>query len=523
MHAMTQTVAPPPDPRQPSRDLTFPDIVGFSWRHWILIFGATVLAGLGTALVLVLAIEPSFEASATLVIVPPKFSSDLKPQALTVQSYQRVMVSDAVVAETKKRLVAKGSLQVHEPLRVGKEIEARIFVSSRAEETALAPMLLAVARGATPERAAAVANTWTAAFLEAMRDLVAGTTASAVQLIDEEYPRARENLTALEGSRASEADALQNRYNDIATTWDDRITAFKNETTKLVSTYLAETRRLQEEFGSEHNLESRRAQLKALRKAYSDLQDEQARVASQLQLKELQLEAARKQLAATMPLVTLRKAITDDALWRSVGGVKDRRVDWKALQERSLTTEEVNPVYTSLNAKVAEIEMDVNAMVPRAATLGKDLQRIDGEMKALEAILAADEAALEKLQRERESGLAQLRETQATRLSGLERTREAALDAIKRETDAKLARLDRDISQQRDFFNQLAKNYNQALLAKAQERVLDIRLLAAAVPPDRAEPRGIARKSVLAAILGALVGIFVALVRDALHPPGVQS
>ena len=44
-------------------------------------------AGLVTALVVLVFVPRSYEASATLVVVPPKFSSELRPATLTVQGY----------------------------------------------------------------------------------------------------------------------------------------------------------------------------------------------------------------------------------------------------------------------------------------------------------------------------------------------------------------------------------------------------------------------------------------------------
>jgi uncharacterized protein involved in exopolysaccharide biosynthesis len=496
------------------KELKFTDVVRFFRRNWRLVVGFAALAGTGTALVLFLIVPRKYEASATLVIVPPRFSSDLKPQTLTVQSYQKILESDAVVGETKKRVVRQSFWSADKPLRLGRELQSRIFVSRRAEETTLAPMLQAVTRGRTGEQAAAIANAWAEVFLERTRELAVGSTSSTVQFIDQEYPKVRDALAKLEDARVAEAKALQERYDRTATAWDDRITTLKNATTQLVANHEAETRRLVESFNSEKSLDSRGARLEALRKAYSDLQDEQARVASQLQLKQLQLEAARKQLAETTPLVTLQKAMTDEAVWRSVADSKGASPDWTALQQRSLATQEVNPVYTSLSEKVAEIEMDVNAMVPRATGLTKDLDRINEEMKLLEAGLRDDQASLEKLQGGRYAELAQLKEQRANDLVRLNRGRRSELESLQREMDTRLAQLDRDILQQSQLFDQLAKNYNQAILAKGQQDVEDVRLGAMAVPPETPLARRAASKSLLGSFLGFLFGVGVALVRE---------
>jgi len=515
MSAMPEPTQPPRISPSANDELTFADIVQFFRRNAALIFGTAVMAGLVTAAVLLVVVEKTYEASATLIIVPPKFSSELKPQTLTVQSYQKILESDAVIVEAKKRLVERGLFAAERPLRLGKELETRIFVSRRAEETTLAPMLQAVARGETGERAAAIANTWAEVFLERTRELVAGTTSSTVKFIDQQYPQIRDSLAKLEDTRVIEANALQKRFNEAATRRGILLTTFKGETTSLIATYRSETRRLVEEFTSQHNIDSRKAQLAALRRAYGELQEEQARVTSLLQLKQLQLEAARKQLAETPALLTLQKAITDDALWRSLAESKSGNVDWKALQQRSLATQEINPVYTDLSGKMAEIEMDVNAMVPRAAALATDLERINAEMKVLEGQVRMDEAELEKLTRARDAGLQQLVQDRDNKLEELTRSRDEELDGIKREMETRLGQIDRNINQQRDLFSQLAKSYNQALLAKGEQGIEDVRLGAPAVAPEQPQPRGRATKSVLATILGGMLGLGLALVRGA--------
>jgi len=515
MAAVSEPIRPQRVPPGPIRELAFADFVRFFHRHWRLIFGAAVLAGLVPGLVLPAVQGRSYGASATLVIVPSKFSSALIPQALSVQSYQQILQSDAVVAEAKKRLVQGGVLAADDALRMDKELEARIFVSRLKEETALAPMLQAVARGKTGEHAAAIANTWAGVFLERIHGLVTGSTSSTVRFIDEQFPQVRDSLAWLENSRVTEANALQRRLDDAADRWGDRITAFKDETASLNAAFQAETRRMIEEFVSRHEVESRRTQLAALRNTYGELQVEQTRVTTLLQLKQLQLAALRKQLADAPPTVTLQKTISDNSSGRPAADGKSGRGGWEAPQGQSLKTYEVNPVYTSLSQKVAEIEISVTPLVPRAASLVTDLERINAGMKVLESHIRKDQADLEKVSRGREAGLQRLAEERENGLADLVRNRGAEIDSIRREMDTRLGQMDRQIEQQRELFAQLARNYNQGLLAKGDQGMEDVRLGAPAVPPDQPEPQHRAATSLLAAILGGMLAFGAALVREA--------
>src|SRR5262245_49443274 len=165
----------------------------------------------------------TYEASATLVIVSPQISSELKPPTLTVQGYQKLLESDAVLAETKKRLGQQHVLTEKDTLGLGGNVETHIFISLRSDTTSLAPMLQTVARGQSAEQAAAIANTWDQVFLERTRELMAGTTSAAVQFIDAQYPQARADVARLENEKATATNDFQKRYDEAATRWDETI------------------------------------------------------------------------------------------------------------------------------------------------------------------------------------------------------------------------------------------------------------------------------------------------------------
>jgi len=223
-------------------------------------------------------------------------------------------------------------------------------------------------------------------------------------------------------------------------------------------------------------------------------------------------------------------------LWQSLALQKNQKIDWKALQGRSLLTQQVNPVYTELSSRLLQSEMEVNTLVPRGTQLSQELVRMSETIQELDTTLNADKAAREKLLQEREAGQAKLKTQRETELTVLTRERDLKktvltrerenqfdtltrqqkqeLDAIERERDSRLAQLDRQIARLKDLYGELAKNYNQATMAKAQQEVEDVRLGATAVPPDHPAPRGLATKSMLALIVGGIMGLFVAVIRE---------
>ena len=503
------------DPGYPGGELSFADIVAFFQRHWRLIFGTAFVAGLVVGLYVILFVAHSYEAAATLIIVPPKFASDLKPSTLTVQGYQQLLESDAVIAEARKRLITRGVLKTDDVLQLGRNINTKIFASRRAEETVLAPMLQAVARGRTPDQAAAIANEWANVFLERTRQLMAGPTTATVGLIDKQYPEARSAVAKLEQERTDAQNTLQQRLDDASTKWDDTITNYKNETSNLVAAYRAASRQMLEKFSADKNLETRRIRLETMRQAYGDLQNEQTRVAAQLDQRKLELEALQQQLATTPQYLDIRKAITDDALWHTLAGAKDKDVNWPELQGRSLVSQQLSPIYEELAARMSKVETDVFTLAPRAEHLKQEIAKLADEIQRLDQEYTPDTAALAKMSEERDAGLQALQEDRANGLGQLTRDKQRALDEITRERDTRVAQLGRDIDHEQELYSELAKAYNQAVLAKAQENVEDVRLGAPAVPPETPAPRGGATKALLAAILGGMLGLFIALVREA--------
>jgi capsular polysaccharide biosynthesis protein len=459
-----------------------------------------------------------YEASATLVIVPPPFASELTPSSLTVQGYQKLLESDVVIADTNTRLREAGHASGRSPLQLGRDLSTRIFVSRRAEETSLAPMVQVVSHVSDPHLAEDAANTWADVFLQRVDAIVTGTTSSSVELIEVQYPQARAKLHDLESESITTQNRYQSRYNRLESDWSDRMTAHKNNTTRELGAHEAATTRILEELRTESNIDTLKQRVTALQTAYSSLQDEQARVESTLRLRQLQLESAHERLRDTPQYTVTRKAITDEALWGLVADAPDEDVDWNALQKRQLTTQDINSVYEALLTQVNELEIQVNSLAPRASQLEAELVRIADQLKTISIELGAATTGYDTTERERKAEYEVIEETRANELADLERARQEALDGLSQEWDVRTGQIGREISQQKDFFLKLAQSFNQAQLAKAQSGQEAVRLGAPAVRPSVPLPKGTVTKSFIGLILGGILGLVLAAIREALAP-----
>lgn len=489
--------------------LAFADVVRFARRHWLVIavfaVGLAILTGIGLSL-----LPPSYEASATLVVIPPRFSSNLKPKPLSVQGYQRLLESDGVVTETFHRLIAKGVLDKGASLRVGDELVSRIFVSRRAEETALAPVIEAVGHANSPNAAAAVANTWTEVFLERSRQLTAGSVTPTVNFIEKQYTGARGDLDKLSRERMRTADNFQKQTDEATSRWDRtlekasnrwnrKLVDFQKKTEDLVAQFQSDSRRKIEAFAAEAGI---------LGENPSDATAEEPKNPETTPL--LQMVSLRIQLAQTPQLLVLQKAISDEALWQVMALGQSESLDLQNLPAKNLLSQEVNPVYADLTLRLSQVEL-------HPALLSAEDRAKTREISAgLESLQRARSAGLAKLIADRATDLDELQRQKHLELDNLRRQKQQELDSLERRRNTRLDELDRDLSHAQDLFNDLATNYNEAELARAVENVdmEDVRLGSPAVPSLQPVPRLLPLKILAGLVLGGLFGIVVALWRE---------
>src|SRR5690606_15867838 len=72
-------------------------LVPILWKGRYLIgLGAAVCALAGY--LVSLSMNPVYEATATLIVMPPRFTTELRPNPLSVETYERILGSDAMVS-----------------------------------------------------------------------------------------------------------------------------------------------------------------------------------------------------------------------------------------------------------------------------------------------------------------------------------------------------------------------------------------------------------------------------------------
>ncbi len=458
--------------RRGGREVDLLAALSFASRNApLILIGAVVCAAI--ALAVVLSRPATYQATATLVVVPPRVASELKPEALSVHGYQRLLESDAAVDTARRRLVDAGVLEPQDELKVGSQLRTRIFVSRRQDTNSLAPLVELIASARSPEVAAQVANTWATVFLELTRQLVSGATDSMIEVVEEQHPVTNQELEAQEAVRLEVLASSRERVDKAGASWDARIARQKNNTAARISEYQAETRQLMEsELGGVSTSDDALA---------GDLQ---------------RLLSIRTQLAQRSPVRVLEKAMSDESVWQSLLLPNAGGTDVGAAGEHTLVTQEIDPVHDELTLEAAALEAEVRGRG------GRELAQLA--------------AALASRQNERSTGLAQLQEERSLELVLLRRRRAQELEQIDEELAAALAPVQRSIHQLGALHQELVKNLNQAVLARAQEDIKTVYLAAPAVPLAKGESRGTLPVAAVAALIGGLLGLGAAVARDAL-------
>lgn len=488
-------------------------LIRFLRRNGIVLLSCIAVCVVGSIAWTALVKPRVFEASALVAVVPPPNRTELQPQTLTVQGYQRIVESPEVKAETARRLVQSGVLSAQAAQGIESNMETRIFVAGNAEEKMLAPMIQLIARASDSKAASTIANVWAEVFIARAHDLMAGSTSSSVRFIENLYPAALQQLNDRENNKTKMEREYTDNFTNTSNEMERQYSQLKIRAFEETGRYKAETSRLTEEMRAKLQIATCEKKLDAIRKAYSDMQTERANVNANLQRAQLELEAARTQLANTPPTLTLRKAITDSELWRNTQQLSDQ-VDWQKLQDRTLATQETNPIYLELSKRRAQLEMEVNYLRPKTEQLDKELVHLEQVLNELESQYRTNMSALENLRQTREAGLEKLTLSQTTEQNTFERQMQSALDNLRRDGDLQVGQAERLSAQQRDLFTELAKQYNQATLAKAQLEMEDVRLASSAVPPTHSASRGTLTAAILATLFGTILGAALAWARD---------
>jgi hypothetical protein len=245
------------------------DVVRFlrnSWR-WAF-FGMAIAGGISTAVVL--AQPRTWESTASLLVSPPPFSSDIKQLSFNLPSYQRLLESPVVVDETRRRLIKENTIAADRifTLGAGGDFEAKIFVNKEIVQT---PIIECRGRGENSEQAQKMVSVWIDVFLSRTKELVDSNSSPSFTLIEEQYKSNQKKLSKLEDDNKSAASGYQRKHSEVEKRWSETISAFTLDTGSQLAVFQNESDRLISDQRLSSDLPGMDARIIALSRAMSDL------------------------------------------------------------------------------------------------------------------------------------------------------------------------------------------------------------------------------------------------------------
>ena len=576
------------------------DYLGILWRwRWRIVLSVLVCSLVAGGVSFLL--PKIYQGTLLLLIVPPKFQTELKPATLSVETYQRLAQSAEIQQKLVNKLKQEGGLKEDQGIKDLGELSTGLIKSPRREEAAPLVELIVETKGA--QKAARAANLWGEIFVEHYRELMMRETTALRDYILEQYKIAKENYEKAEkavmefelknnlpllerdiqvkterlagvataevkspipGKRPGLLSSLADLQWEIASNtktleevkrqvrsmeegalWAGLIkpaTSSEEEEQKrpAVAIYesiiktkknLIEAEEARKEFLNEKKIEFLKADVASQRKALVDYKMELSNV-------QIRLEATKEAMAETLKLiqeepklVTLSKAITDQALWDAILS-EPAEEGLKKVGNLVLRTEEMNPHYLNLDKAFVNLQVEYNTLKARAIRLKEEIAKRQKELAAEEAKLNEALLGLEHLTKAVElpkkhyETLANLfiekkKERETLNLSlavlrakeeALSREVEEATEKINRlknqfyENSLKLARLQREAQKYKVTYDLLSKKSEEARMAEAEEPS-DVKIATKAVIPDKA----IKPKKKLIVFAAGLVSLMVAV------------
>ncbi len=479
----------------------------------------TSLAAVAITIIAVIALtSPKYEASATLVLTPRSMSSEVLPPAMSIQGFQRLLESDALIDETVTQLIDKGTLgQDDERLDIGDGLRTRIYVSQRSDATTLAPVIELIAQAASAEKAAAIANTWAEVFLSRSHQLQNHTTNANIDLVEAQYQTSDERVVLLEGERLESENRFQAQVTELevewrrridraTVSWDRKLVEFQAETEDLVTLFQLETRRAIEDSARLQGLAATSAPGPAGQRVGPPT--ERVGLSLDVETQLLQILTLRIQLAQTLQFLSFEKAISNDALWQSLLLSQNGIVDLETATRPTLPGQAINTVYTTLTEALSDLEVELEQVAK-----GHDgvARRITGEM---ERVQRERTASLLQLYAERSQQDDEIQMQRSRELAELSSKRTAEIQALERQHNTFLLQSDRNLTNARSLFEELAGKYNQAELARGALELPEVALAAIAVPRHGPKSRRLLSKATLALVFGAVLGCMSAVLRE---------
>ena len=348
------------------------------------------------------------------------------------------MESPAVLEEARRQLIEQGVLKMDQNLKIGDNIETKVFMSKKGDDVALVPMIDCRGRGENAVQANAITAQWIKVFLDRTKALIDSNASPSFTLIETQFKTNQDKLNQIEKDNKTEASLAQQKQADATQRWNETINVFNVETNQQLATFQNETEKLITDLRLSLDLPGLDARIAALSRALSDL---------------------------------------------NLGAGADYL--------KSVRSEQNHPL-----------------------NRGDQVKQISEQLTQLQNKQLSAITSVNKLERERQLKIDELKNQRSLALAKLTASQSQELEDLKREETLRQAQFSRESVTLSETVRSLSNSFQQAQFTKAQQTTLDIQLASAPTLPGQPLPRGASKTIGLAALLGVLLGLGIALLRQ---------
>jgi hypothetical protein len=281
----------------------------------------------------------------------------------------------------------------------------------------------------------------------------------------------------------------------LAQRWEAKIADARNEGRRRVTAYQLETQEFFHQIAARHGLTVEES---SAPEVGSGTRSDVGRLR--------QVVALRKDLAQTLPYLSLEKGVSEDVFWQwlgdeAVGSEPEIARQLSSLTGLRLQDPEVNPAYLDLQSRRLSIEQEILRQEPAGGTT------------ATTALLKD----LEQADLERNAGLTRMLDDVELKLNGLRFSYRTELEALRHQYQQDLFRQRREIDLATEHLSSLANDFEEAKLARAELSSASVTVgILPAIPPRQPLPRFLPIRILMAFAVSLVLGVIIAGVRELL-------
>ena len=479
-----------------------------------------------------------YRATATLILLPPKFSTELRPAPLSVETYQSILRSDYITSKLKSGLVSHGVIEPGHG--IGAKLRTMIFPGKVRDEP-YRPLIDLVVQTNSPEKAEKIANIWADVFVVESAGLASRGKKGTLEFINTQYPAVSKVLRDQESELKDKEDYYDQALLRLEGDWSEKILDFGNEsqklmgdhereTGKLIGNHEKETEKLKLEFADRWKPDLMKGQLGIKTAKLANFEDDLLDTELAIKTSRDKLQQIRQEIQSQPKYLVLSKAIMDEALWDRISKEGLDALP-EHLENLKLRSEQINPVYMTLLKQLTSDQITYDTLVPKKEHLINEIERLRGgidqfrdrittidiDLFALTKNRETDLFALTKdretdlfaLTKDREVELKTLSEEGISGLALLEKTKDSEIGLLKREAGYQTERLRRERDNTKVAHASLATKYESARLAEVEESE-DVKIGAYAERPDFPVGPRTQLNTMIAAVIGLVMSVLLA-------------